>query len=125
MGELIKISCSKCGQVWNSKRGHGKNHAKLEVVIRLFEESVQEQIKQLAEEDAFVVFDFAYIPVVCKECGMVDSVPVLELLNKKRVFVGMCSRCGKEIPKDRVKASMRCPVCQSEEMTIERSGFWD
>lgn len=125
MGELIKISCSKCGQVWNSKRGHGKNHARLEVVRQVFEESVQAQIKQLAEDNPFPVFDFAYIPVVCKECGMVDSVPVLELLKEKRVFVGTCSRCGKEIPEDWAKASLECPVCRSEEMTIERCGFWD
>ena len=125
MGELIKISCPKCGQEWNSKRGHGKNHARLEVVCELFEESVQAQIMQLAGENPFPVFGFGYKPVVCKECGKVDSVPVLEFPREQAVFVGKCVQCGQEITVGALDGSLECPNCEEQELEIERIGFWD
>ncbi len=125
MGELIKISCPKCGQEWNSKRGHGKNHARLEVVCEAFEESIQAQIKQLAGDSPFPLFRFEYKPVVCKECGMVDSVPVLELPKEQVVFVGKCAQCGEEMPADGWNKPLECPHCETQGLEIERIGFWD
>ncbi len=125
MGELIKISCPKCGQVWNSKRGHGKNHAGLEMVCPAFDESMQAQIKQLVGDNPFPVFGFAYKPMVCKECGKVDSLPVLEFPKEQVVFVGKCVQCGREMPADGGDKPLECPHCEVQGLEIERIGFWD
>lgn len=125
MGELIKITCPKCGQVWNCKRGHGKNHARLELVCEAFEESVQAQIKQLAGDNLFPVFGFGYKPVVCKACGKVDSVPVLEFPKEQTLFVGNCAQCGQESTSGLQDGSLECPNCEEQELETERIGFWD
>lgn len=125
MGELIKITCPKCGQVWNSKRGHGKNHAKLEIVCSAFDESVQAQIKQMAGNNPFPVFGFGYQPVVCKACGKVESVPVLEFPKEQTVFVGKCSQCGQEVSAGLLDDTLGCPNCETQELKTERIGFWD
>jgi len=125
MGELIKITCPKCGQAWNSKRGHGKNHARLEMVCESFEEDMQAQIKQLVGDKPFPVFNFEYKPVICRGCGMVDSVPVLELTKEQITLVGKCSKCGQETSAGLSGGSLECPDCRSGELVIERIGFWD
>lgn len=125
MGELIKISCPKCGQVWDSKRGHGRNQARLEKIWPAFDESVQAQIKQLAEDNPFPVFEFAYKPVVCKACRKVESVPVLEFPKEQTVFVGKCSQCGQAATIGLSDNSLECPDCRAGALEIERIGFWD
>ncbi len=125
MGELIKITCPKCGWVWNSKRGHGRNQARLEKVWPAFEESVQAQIKQLAGDNPFPVFSFGYMPLVCKECGKVDSVPVLEFPKDQVMFVGKCSQCEQEISAEELDKPLECPHCEVQGLEIERIGFWD
>lgn len=125
MGELIKISCPKCGQVWNSKRGHGKMHGRLEAVCKAFEEGVQEQISRLVGDNSFPVFHFAYSPTVCKACRKVESVPVLEFPKEQTVFVGKCSQCGQVISAEELDKPLECPHCEVQGLEIERIGFWD
>ena len=125
MGELIKVTCPRCGQEWKCRRGHGKNHARLEVVCESFSENTQIQIKQLLVKNPFPLFQFDYRPIVCQDCKVVDSVPVLKMPKEQASFVGDCARCGKEVALELLEKPLECPICQAEVMEVQRIGFWD
>ena len=76
-------------------------------------------------DNPFPVFGFAYKPMVCKECGKVDSLPVLEFPKQQVVFVGKCVQCGREMPADGWDKPLECPHCEVQGLEIERIGFWD
>lgn len=122
---MIKVTCPSCGQEWNCRRGHGKNHARLEMVCEAFEENTQIQIKQLIAKNPFPLFQFDYRPIACQSCKVVDSVPVLKIPKEQASFVGDCARCGKEVMTESLEKPLECPICQAEAVEVQRIGFWD
>lgn len=125
MGDLVKMVCKSCGQEWSCRTGCGIFHAKLDAVVTLFTDDIQEKIRKQTAGKKFPLFSFGYQPAYCERCHDIVSVPVIKLIEEKVEYIGNCPKCLEQIEKEQLKEKLVCPVCQCHEFDVQREGYWD
>lgn len=142
MGRLYKISCEKCKREWECRTGCGLMHGRLALAEEEFPEEIKRAIRAEVSKQSLDLFDFGYRIAVCGRCGNVVSVPVLKLLEREKVFVGLCPECESVVPQEELWTgqpeesqdgqperqeieSHDCPACQEKALSIQPIGLWD
>lgn len=117
-------------------------HGRLSHAAEAFPEEIRRTIQADMSECPLVLFDFGYQVTSCRHCGNVVSVPVLRLIEREKIFVGLCPECGGMIPQDELwegqpgespdgqpgeqeAGSHTCPACQEETLSFQMTGVWD
>lgn len=122
MGQIKEYSCFKCGSRWQTHIGCGMMHGVLNNVLSGFSDEVQNRIVEDTKDEEFPYFDFNYRTASCKQCGNIVAVPVIELLEKGKTYVGACPYCGSEAERSETPS---CPRCGSGEVQSANIGYWD
>lgn len=125
MGSVNKITCGSCKREWQCMTGCGLLHARLEDVIREFPEETGREIAEQAGAEEFPLFDFAYRCAVCMQCRSVVGVPVLELPDQSKEYIGRCPICGGAAQPIADLQEAHCPICGKKTLEEEETGSWD
>lgn len=125
MGEIVKMTCRKCGESYRCKTGAGMEHGRLDSAISSFNKETMDNIMDRVKGQKFPLFSFGYQPLYCETCNKIVSVPVLQLMQEKAYFTGECPECQKQMDVEQLQKKLICPSCRSSEFDMCRDSFWD
>lgn len=125
MGKLVQITCGSCGRIREGRIGSGILHGDLEIIAAEYEEDTAKKIQALVRKNPFALYDFSFSLARCKYCSEIVSVPVLNMKEGGKLFMGNCPLCGKgtEIIDD--IEQMKCPACEAIKLKADIIGRWD
>ena len=125
MGSIEKTVCKVCDSFWQYKTGCGINHWNLDVVLPLFSQEKQLEIKAWAHDKVVPQFCFEYARALCENCSGMVSVPTLTLLPESIQYVGNCEHCDSQVSLVKHINMANCPKCGSGSLENQREGLWD
>lgn len=125
MGAIERVTCASCGKLWEGKSGCGMMHGRLENVLGLFPQEIVTDIKEATKQQMFPRFHFEYQLTDCTVCKAVVSVPVLELSDAKKIYIGDCPICQSRMVKAAPIEQLQCPNCQKQSLEKNKIAMWD
>ena len=126
MGEIRKITCQNCHKNWEVFIGMGMRDNRIDHVIRAFPEERQDLLRQKAEQNGPSDWNYLVYPGVCRSCGKVVSIPVLQLTGIGWTEIAPCPDCGNARPSvSRELSQTACPNCGETMLKGETTGYWD
>ncbi len=125
MGIIRQLKCTSCGREWQLRLGHGMRHGILGRVMEVFPEDIQRSIAAEVDAGQLPLFRFDYRAAVCGRCRNVAAVPVLELIEKKKAFVGECPDCRGSAELLEEDLPVICPGCKNGQLEMQDIGHWD
>lgn len=125
MGSIEKTVCKVCGRTWQYKTGCGINHWNLDVVLPLFSQETQLELKTWAHDKEEPLFSFEYVRALCETCRDIVSVPALTLLPERIQYVENCKHCGAQVSLFEHVNMVNCPKCGSGLLEMKKEGLWD
>lgn len=126
MGVIRQYQCSSCRKKWELFVGHGMRHGILGRVMQTFPEDMQKDIAKEAQGGQLPLFDFQYKEAFCKDCQELVAVPVLRFMERQKIFIGKCPKCGSETKLLNLQEGSKadCPGCGGC-LEIQDTGHWD
>jgi hypothetical protein len=126
MGQIVKVSCEKCGKSKELCIGGGLSDCDFDVVISGLSEAQKEKMTE-AKSLGAKRFSVSRIPCVCQVCGQFYAASMVNCIfeGKKRTVWSKCPAC---VSSKRSTISMEndttCPVC-GEAIIACYTGLWD
>ncbi len=132
MGQIVYVTCPKCGYKTEMRLGMGIIYNRPNAVINLFDKETKEKVKKFFDEKKDISWMARKEIGVCRKCKKIADAAVLavgEGKSYKRIIASKCN-CGSELEiknYDDViskKEIIKCPECSSL-LEIKPAGNWD
>ena len=129
MGQIIRLSCKKCGFMKELPVGAGLMSIDPEAVASDLDIGEAKEWRKLHRDNKVRFFDARKKALYCEHCKDVLSQTVVTgcLTDGSEInFGGKCRICGRKLQEMNIEAHrISCPICNGKDMHPEEIGLWD
>ena len=126
MGQILRLKCRKCGYGSDLWIGAGMSFYSVENVMDIFDQEIQEKIKEAVKGISLRDYDVRKVIGICKECGKISAVGYFKMHaadGKDIEYTAKCP-CGADVEKIGSEDNIKCPTC-GEVLEVNEVGHWD
>ncbi len=125
MGQIVRITCSKCGFEKDIFSGGGRNDCNMDAILMALPDDEKQMLVDASEQGATkIVIDRK--PCECRLCGEIYAAPVVTYTLMEAVceIRGRCPNCGKQSQTPQINPPEKCPKC-GDNVSLNFVGHWD